>query len=157
MEQNVHNLPFLPTLDVLVRWKTSWWNVCRLFRCPHSREGCRSARDLAHTPSSSQAPCALAEQTAGSVGGSNDDHLPFSVAANCGAERRHSSSWSLRAKGQFSMFSSQDQRFNSAACLLKNAVLSGLWSRSWILVCLVAAFKIFRPVQGSSAVFFEFS
>ena len=26
---------------------------------------------------------------------------------------------------------------------LRNAVLSGLWSRSWILVCLVAAFKIF--------------
>ena len=34
---------------------------------------------------------------------------------------------------------------------LRNAFLSGLWSKTWILVCLVAAFKIFRPVQGSSA------
>ena len=31
---------------------------------------------------------------------------------------------------------------------LRNAVLSGLWSRSWIVVCLLAAFK---TVQGSSA------
>ena len=31
--------------------------------------------------------------------------------------------------------------------LLRNAVLSGLWSRSWILVCLVAAFKIFAQFR----------
>ena len=34
-------------------------------------------------------------------------------------------------------------RFLQRSFPLRNAVLSGLWIRSWILVCLVAAFKIF--------------
>ena len=63
-----------------------------------------------------QAPCALRGADGRTVGGSADDHLRFfPIAADCGAERRCSSSSSWRAKRRSSRFSSQTE-FNCAAC-----------------------------------------
>ena len=61
----------------------------------------------------------------GTAGGSADDRILFLVAADYGAERRHSSSWSWRAKRWSSRFSSQ-REFNSADC---RADLCQSWSR----------------------------
>ena len=44
-------------------------------------------------------------QLGGTAGGSADDNILFLVAADCGAERRHSSSSSWRAKRWSSRFS----------------------------------------------------
>ena len=80
-----------------------------------SRAGCRGAQDLISIPSL-QAPSALRGADGRTVGGSADDHiLLFFSAADYGAERPHSSSWSWRAKFWSAMFSSQTE-FDSAAC-----------------------------------------
>ena len=56
------------------------------------RAGYRSAKDLASRCSS--ATFASRHAVGGTVGGSADDSFLFLVTADCGAPRRHSSSWS---------------------------------------------------------------
>ena len=79
----------------------------------------------------------------GTAGGSAEDRILFLFAADFGAAHRHSSSWlwmeceTLVFK-VFPLNRVQQRRF-----LLKNAFLSGLWSRSLISPFLVEAFKIF--------------
>ena len=104
-----------------------------------SRAGYRSAQDLVR-----RCPCVhrCARYAAGgTAGGSADDRILFLAAADYGAERRHSSSWSWRANYWSSRFSPWTE-FNSAV-LVRNAFLSGLWSRSLISPFLVEAFNSF--------------
>ena len=58
----------------------------RSFRCPHARGRAGAA-------------------AGGTAGGSADDHILFLVTADCGALRRHSSSWWWRTKFWSSRFS----------------------------------------------------
>ena len=71
----------------------------------------------------------------GTAGGSADDRILFSVTADYGAARRHSSSWSWRAEFWSSRFSSWTE----------SIFLSGLWSRS--LIFPVEAFNIFAQAR----------
>ena len=66
------------------------------------------------------------------AGGSADDHILFLVSADCGAPSRLSSSWWWRTKFWSSMFSPLD-RVQQRRLPLRNAFLSGLWSRSLTL------------------------
>ena len=63
------------------------------------------------------------------------------AAADYGAERRHSSSWSWRVKRWSSRFSSLN-RVQQRRILLRIASMSGLWSRSLTSPVLVEAFKV---------------
>ena len=88
--------------------RTNWWRCggSSMFAFPSRPSKC---------PRSHLHPV-IAGGDGRTVGGSADDHiLFFPIAADCGAERRYSSSWSWRAKRRSSGFSSQTE-FNSAAC-----------------------------------------
>ena len=85
------------------RWITNWW---RSSKCPRSH---------LH-PVIAGAVCASLSRRQNSWWKCQRSSLFFSVAADCGAEPRYSSSWSWRAKRRSSRFSSQTE-FYSAACL----------------------------------------
>ena len=72
-----------------------WWKSCRMSSSSlprSSRAGYRSAQDPASRFSS--ATLVSRHAAGGTVGGSADDRFLLLVTAECGAPRRHSSSWS---------------------------------------------------------------
>ena len=94
-----------------------------------------------------QAPCALRGADGRTVGGSADDHiLFFPIAADCGTERRHSSSWSWRAKRWSSRFSSQTAQLASQERISERIVDQIVDSR-----VVGGGLQDFRPGQSSSS------
>ena len=106
------------------------------FRCPHSRAGYRSAQDLAYTP------VLLAGAVCASLSRRQNSWWKYRRSSPI---LRYSGLWSrtstfqfLVVEGNTSVFKVSSQDSVQQRCMpLRNAVLSGLWSRSWILVCLV--------------------
>ena len=120
------------------RWITNWWRVCRQLDVRIPEQAIEVPKNHLHP-----ANCGR------TVGGSADDHLLFfPFTADCGAERRYSSSWSWRATRRSSRFSSQTD-FNCAAeRILEQIVDSRVvgWRPSR-----------FSPSPGFRSVFFKFS
>ena len=100
-----------------------------------ARAGHRSAQDLTRCYPS--ALCGPRSADGGTAGGSADDRILLLASADCGAPRRHSSSWSWLAEFSSSRFSSRTE-FNNAAVFQETE--SGLWSRSFVFP--VKSFKI---------------
>ena len=154
VEQNVDNSPFLPTLDVPVpQMENQLVDVCRLFDVLIPEQAIEVPK-ISPTPRPPRRRrVRFAEQTAEQLVEVADDHHPILLCC--------SELWSRTSTFQFLVvegenvglqgFPPKTELVQQRCMSLRNAVLSGLWSRSWILVCLVASFKIFRPVQGSSA------
>ena len=119
------------------RWWNSFRTSCASSAC--SRAGHRSAQDLARWRP--HAHCSARYAAGETAGRSADGHvLFFPIAADCGAEPRHSCTCSCRAKRWSSRFSSQTE-FNSAAC----------FSGTHFWADCGAGLQDFHPGQSSSA------
>ena len=110
------------------------------FRCPHSRAGYRSAQDFAYPP------LLLAGAVCASLSRRQNSWWKYRrsspILLYSGLWSRTSTFQFLVVEGNKSVFKVFSQDSVQLRCMRPwNAVLSGLWSRSWILVCLVEVFQ----------------